>query len=173
VLGTKTDPMNDEEFQTFLDESMDALLEKQAALKAEFGLSNFSRWHFDQATEQLHFFNKMDQLSLVAYVIDIGSFASNSNTWKWAWANDTVLPSLREKAEPLKELGTLTGFDMFTSESAVAIENENMAWELTAMGVRHLNAIGAYRAPSSTKPLATFLAITRVELIPPSVAVGA
>jgi hypothetical protein len=165
--------MNDDEFQTFLDESMDALEEKQAKLKTEFGLSDFSRWHFDQRTERLQFFNAKDQLSLIADVVDIGSFASNSNTWKWAWANGSVLASLREKAETLKELGALTGLDIFTSESAVAVDDENMAWELTAMSVRHLSAIGAYRAPSSTRPLATFLAITRVELIHPASAVSA
>lgn len=154
--------MTDEEFEDFVQSTMDELIAKQDQLKSEYGFGSFERWHFDQVSETLSFFDAAGKLTLEAEVIDIGSYASNSNTWKWAWANESVLPALRTKAEPLKQLRDVTGFDLFSSESTVSVEDENMAWELAAMSVRKLGALGAYKAPSSSRPLSTFLAIMRV-----------
>ncbi|KAB2925541.1 MAG: hypothetical protein F9K30_07740 [Dechloromonas sp.] len=154
--------MTDNEFEQFLKSALAELWEKQDRLESEHGFASYSRWFFDQQTEKLEMFDAKDQKAVVADVIDIGSYASNSNTWKWAWSNDSVLPSLREKSESLKALADLTGIGLFTSEEAFSVENEHMAWELVAMSVRHLNAIGAYKAPSSSRPLSTFLAITGI-----------
>ena len=156
--------MTDDEFQTFLDESVEDLSSKQDALNSEFGIGGFNRWHFDQASERLQFFNAQGDLACEADVIAIGSFAPSSNTWKWAWANESMLQSLRRKAEPLKQLANVTGFQLFCSEPAVSVQGENMAWELAAMSVRHLKARGAYRAPTSTG-LSSFLAITSLRRI--------
>lgn len=158
--------MTDEEFVQFVDSAVAELGEKQERLKVEYGLSSHARWHFDQETAKLAFFDEQDRKVLEADVIDIGSWASNSNTWKWAWANVTVLPGLRTKAEPLKELSTVTGVGIFSEEAAFPLEDESMAWSLAAMSVRHLDALGVYRAPSSARPLVSFLAITRIQRLP-------
>jgi hypothetical protein len=157
--------MTDEEFDAFLGSAIDELREKQEKLKSEYGFGEFARWFFDQETEKLELFDHQDNKVIVAEVINIGSFASNSNTWKWAWSNDSVLPHLRKLAEPLKELGSITGLAMFESDSAFSIDGESMAWEVAAICVRHLNALGVYRAPSSSRPLAAFLALTSVRRV--------
>lgn len=158
--------MTDEEFVQFVDSAVAELGEKQERLKAEYGIGSHARWHFDQETEKLDFFDEQDRKVLEMDVIDIGSWASNSKTWMWAWANVTVLPSLRMKAERLKELDSVTGVEIFSEEAAFPLEDEGLAWSLAAMSVRHLNALGVYRAPSSARPLVTFLAITRIQRLP-------
>ncbi|MFP8778342.1 DUF6882 domain-containing protein [Hydrogenophaga sp. RWCD_12] len=155
--------MSDDEFQNFVDDCFNQLEKKQDYLQETFALGAHARWHVDQISEKLQFFDSTDRLVVQATVINIGSFAANSNTWKWAWANDSVPPGLRKKSEPLKELSTVTGLDLFSSVDPVSVEDENMAWEVAAMCVHHLNALGAYRAPSSSRPLAVFLAITSIE----------
>ena len=157
--------MTDEDFQGFVDDCFEQLEQKQTSLQRAYGLGTYPRWHLDQTTEKLQFFDSSDQLAIQADVVNIGSFASNSNTWKWAWANESVPSSLREKAEPLKELADVTGLDFFLSVDTVAVEDENMVWEVVAMSVHHLKALGAYRAPSSSKPLAMYLAITSIEQV--------
>lgn len=154
--------MIDDEFEKFLSSALDELWEKQEKLETEHGFGSFSRWFFDQSTEQLEFFDEEDNKVVVADVINIGSYAKNSSTWKWAWSNESVLPSLRKKAGILKELGATTDIELFTSESAISIENEHMAWELAAISVRKLNALGVYMAPSSSKALCSFLALTSI-----------
>jgi hypothetical protein len=154
--------MTDSEFQEFLDSANDELQRKQEALKHQFGLGSTSRWHFEQATGNLQFFDENDQLAVEADVIDIGSYARKSSTWMWAWANDSVLPWLKQRAEKLKELESITGIALFGYENAFEVDDEVMAWEMAAMSVRHLDAAGCYRAPSSGDGPDTFLAIMAI-----------
>ncbi len=154
--------MTDSEFEDYLDHANDDLQRKQDALQKEYRIGSFARWWFEQATAKLQFFDDKDHLSLEADIIDIGSYSQNSNTWKWAWSNETVLPELRVKSEKLKELEAITGFDLFGNGSAFEIDSEDMAWEFTALAVQYLGTIGAYRAPSSSGGPTSFFAISSV-----------
>lgn len=151
--------MDDDAFQSFIDTAQQELAAKQEALMADYDLGTFPRFLFDQPSGTLRFFDQADRLAVEAEAIHIGSFAAESRTWKWAWANESVLPGLRQRAEPLRELVQVTGFDLFGDDAAFAIEDEAMAWELAAMSVQHLGALGCYRAPASGKSLLSFLAI--------------
>jgi hypothetical protein len=102
-------------------------------------------------------------LSVEADVVDISSFAANSSTWMWGWANQTLLPPLRERSRALLGLRDLTGFDLFGHDHAFKIEDEAMAWDLAALSVLHLGALGCYRVPASSGPMASFLAIMSVQ----------
>ena len=155
--------MTDEEFGAFLSSATEELSKKQDLLTEQYGLGTWSRWWFDQTTEKLQFFDKADNLKVEADVLEMGSYSPKSHTWKWAWGNSTVLPALRKKAEPLKELEDSTGFEIFGYEHAFEIEDEVMAWELAAISVKHLSALGCYRAPSDGGPI-NFLAITNIRL---------
>jgi hypothetical protein len=157
--------MTDDEFYAFMDSTFAELEQKQAALSANYGLGNGAgRWWFEQATGKLQFFDAADQLEAEADVIDIGSYAAKSNSWKWAWSNETVLPAQRQRAEKLKELEALTGNALFGFDYVFEIGDEAMAWELAAMAVHFLGAIGCYKAPSSTENgPTTFLAMMSIK----------
>ena len=159
--------MTDSEFEAFLANANEELRHKQALLGERYRLGKYSRWWFEQATEKLQFFDEAQNLAIEADVVEIGSYSQKSNTWKWAWSNSSVLPRLREKAELLKELEATTGVALFGNEHAFEIEDEAMAWELAAMSVKHLGAIGCYRAPSSRDGPTVFLAITSVWKVGP------
>ena len=152
--------MTDEEFDTFLSIAYEELTHKQNFLVERYGFGTGNRWWFDQTTEELQLFDDADNLVIEADVIGIGTYSPKSNTWKWAWANKSVLPELRKKAEPLKELEDITGIEIFGCEDPFEIEGEAMAWELAAFAVRHLAALGCYRAPSDGPTV--FLAIMNV-----------
>ena len=156
--------MNDEEFEAFVSDATEELGRKQDFLLKQYSLGTWNRWAFDQTTETLQFFDDADKLVIEADVVEIGTYAAKSNSWKWAWGNESVLPTLREKAEPLKELEAITGLKVFGVESAFGIEDEAMAWELAAISVKHLGALGCYRAPSTDGPT-VFLAITDIGMI--------
>lgn len=157
--------MTDDDFERFLSSAMEELHEKQTLLAEKHGLGTFARWWFDQETEMLDFMDEDGRKVLEASVIDIGSFAQEPGTWKWAWANDSLTDSLRDKASSLKALADQTGFALFAEEGAFDIDGAPMAWELAAVSVRHLGALGVYRAPSSKKPLMSFLAIMTIRRV--------
>ncbi len=162
-------PMTDKELDAFIGAAADELDRKQEALATDYGMGTYKRWFFDQETEKLQFFGADDALRLEADVVEIGSYNSNSDTWMWAWSNDTVLPKLREKAAVLKELADITGVDIFAEEVLAFKEgSEALVRDLVAVSVRHLNAHGFYSAPSPSKPLTSYLAITRLKVVTPT-----
>lgn len=152
--------MTDEEFEEFLDVALDELDHKQDALKASVGLGRYSRSWFDQPHGTLEFRDAAGTLKVVARVIPVGSHSRRSGTWTWAWANDILLPAMKQAAEPLRELVTVTGLKAF-ADGTIPVEDDEMAWELTAIAIRHLGAIGAHKAPGQASDL--YLAITAVE----------
>ena len=157
--------MTDEEFDAFLAKVNDELESKQAELNSSFGLGEMKRWWFEQESATLQFFDRNDRLAVEADVIGIGSFSSKSSSWKWGWSNPTFTPELREKALPLKRLQACTGFDLFGNEGTFSISGEAMAWELAAMAVHQLGALGCYRAlASSPDGPHTYLAIADLRL---------
>jgi len=154
--------MTDQEFRVFLQEAVTELQIKQdALLSSDYGFGSFSRWWYEQENETLQFFTKEGSLGLETDTINIGSYESEARTWKWAWANSFVLSHLRAKAEVLKELESMTGYALFGNEEAFEID-DRMSWELAAVAVKHLGALGCYRAPMSNG-LHVFLAIMSVK----------
>ncbi len=156
--------MTENEFDLYLSEAMEELERKQENLKSEYGFGDYSRWWFEQSTSKLQFFDDNDVLCLETDIIDIGSYSSKSSTWLWAWANVSVLPTLRQESEKLKELSKITGYQLFEDYHTFHVD-ENMAWELAALSVKQLNAKGCYRAPSSTGENYSFLAIINLRRI--------
>lgn len=154
--------MSAEAFETFVDTAVDELSRKQDALISEHGFGDFDRWHFDQALQKLEMFDAADKKIMEADVICIGSYARNSNTWKWAWSNAFVLPALRDRSVVLKALERVTGRRLFVVPEAFKLDEECMAWELAAVSVQQLGAMGVYRTPHEDGRLHTFLAITAI-----------
>ncbi|WP_448650365.1 DUF6882 domain-containing protein [Pseudomonas fluorescens] len=152
-------------FESLLETAMAALRNKQEQLHRDYGLGNMARWWLDQETATVQFFDEDDRLAVEAQVLNIGSFSPRHCSWLWAWSNPTVFPALREKALPLKQLQTLAGAECFGAEEAITLEDEGMAWELAAVAVHHLNALGCYRAPTPPDGPTIFLAITHLKRI--------
>ena len=153
--------MTEEEFDAFRAAAWEELARKQDVLRDQYGLGSFSRWHFDQTTAALTFFDAGGNAAIEFDVVDIGSYSTKSQTWKWAWSNESVLAPLREDSAILKGLESMTGLSLFGRERAFKIQSEAMAWELAAISVQYLGALGCYRAPVQAGPLG-FLAIMRV-----------
>lgn len=155
--------MTDDEFEEFLGVALDELAAKQQQLMESYELGSYASFWFDQEQGSLDFRDAGGATQLRATVIPVGSWSPGSDTWMWAWANESLLPPLREQSKPLQELACVTGLDVFENRGGSA--DEKMAWELTAMAVRHLKARGAYRAPGQSSHL--YLAITSCQKVGP------
>lgn len=150
--------MNDEEFDQFVQESIAELEKKQKSLTKTYRLGKWAAYSFDAPTGQLQFKDKSGTVQVRADTWPLGSFSAKSNTWQWAWANESTPVAVRKRAEKLKELYKLTRMDVFKMPT-IEID-EAMAWELVAMCVRHLDAKGSYALPdSSVGKLIIFVAI--------------
>lgn len=83
----------------------------------EFDLQRASNWTFDQSlsTGQLVF--QKDGTPSVSFDVQIaGTYDIQAQTWKWAWANDSISHHLKRGAELTKEFGIRNGGIEFESE---------------------------------------------------------
>jgi hypothetical protein len=153
--------MTDKQFDAFVAQAVRALEQKQDLLTDTYGLGKYEEFWFDQSTGVLQFKDATGCVQSEATVTPIGSYSQKSRTWQWAWANDSLAEMLRKKAEELKLLYDLTGFEVF--QTSVFKADEQMAWELAAMAVHQLGSLGCYRIP--TGRLHVFLSIDQVTKI--------
>lgn len=156
--------MDDDEFEAFRAEAYDELQAKQASLQTVYNLGALGRWWFDQEAQTLQFFDAQDRLRVEADVIHIGSYSRRSDTWLWAWANVSLLPKLRARAETLRALESMTGSSLFGEADTFEVD-EPMAWELAALAVKHLEAMGCYRAPNADESCLSFLALVQLRTV--------
>lgn len=156
--------MDDSDFNVFLARAIEELEAKQTRLQTDYKLGQFDRWWIDLETGTLEFFYNDKSVRLVAEIVDIGSYSKKSGTWKWAWSNDSVPEHLRRQAIKLKELEAITNRNIFGLEHAFEADME-LAWDIAALSVMHLSALGCYRSPSSNGDLFTFSALKTVHLV--------
>lgn len=151
--------LSHEQFDALMDEALIAFNAKQDHLDKTYGLSAASRWVFSDKTQKLHLMDAADQPYFEADAIEIGMFNTNASGWLWAWANPGVSPAARARSERLKELAEVTGYEVFETGRGMRLPDLAMAWRLTAMAVRHLDAMGAYRLPSADGVFMGFVAV--------------
>jgi hypothetical protein len=146
--------MTDEQFDDYLDYCYDKLETKQGEFFQKYGIGSFEEYWYSQESSILQF--KTDGLVKLEFnVIFIGSWSSKSETWMWAWSNESMTNHVRNQSIELKELQQVTGFDLFANPYFEC--DEAMAHELTAFAVERLNAEGMYISPDGKSHL--FMAI--------------
>jgi hypothetical protein len=133
--------MTDEEMDGFVATCQERLKGKQEVLAKEFGLGTWAAWGYDQATNVLTFKDEAGVVKVEAVTTFLGSFSPGGGSWMWGWANTALLPAVRERAEALKGLAEATGMEAFRTQGKLEADEE-MAWELAAMGVEQLGARG-------------------------------
>jgi hypothetical protein len=138
--------MNDDQFQKYIDTCFEELEKKQQNLIDNFGFGSFDKYEHDFDKEELYFLNN-GKVEVVAKIVPLGSFNSDSNTWMWAWANEAFPTELQLKSAQLKQLEEITGFEMFGNKMA-EIE-EDMTWEIAGMALNLLKFEGVYRGPAN------------------------
>ena len=156
--------MNDDEFEFFSTSANAELKEKQAFLTNTYGFGSHKRWMFENNKATLQFFNHENQLVIEADIIDIGSYSPSASTWKWAWAYESIDATRKADSLRIKELEDITDLIVFGEKEPFEAD-EYLAWELAAIAVKHLDALGCYRAFSSARNVNMFFAIMAVHVI--------
>jgi hypothetical protein len=136
--------MVDFDFDGFLARAQDELEQKQQHLSAEYGLGSWPRFVVDYVAGTLQFFEH-EALRVETTIISVATHVPAEESLKWAWANDRYPESVRTVSARIKGLHDVTGLQIFANESVQC--DEVMAWEITALACKFLEARGAYRVP--------------------------
>jgi len=132
-------------FERLVLDAMSYLKARQAALTAEFRIGEYERYDWYQDTGQLVFLQN-GQARVVANIQFVGSVSSISDTWLWAWANESYVEAVKADVRKVRTYGAERQFLRLASARWEATEVDG--WEMTAVAAFLLQAQGAYRSPS-------------------------
>jgi hypothetical protein len=153
--------MEDADFDAFIARTTQELRSKQDTLTETYGLGKHAEYWLDLSLGILQFKGSTGDVLVEANVTPIGSFSEKRNTWQWGWANQSLDQQLRDKSEALKDLVSVTGFEVF--DTPIINADEQMAWELAAMAVSQFGSLGCYRIPKDN--LHIFVSIDEIRRI--------
>jgi len=111
----------------------------------EYKVSEHERWDWYQETGKLIFSH--EGAPVVECDVDfVGTVSNSSNTFMWAWANESFTENIKEKSRAIKVIGEQK--NLLKLASAIWPADEVDGWEMTGVMAKELNAIGAYRTES-------------------------
>jgi hypothetical protein len=134
---------NDKAYQKFLDKATDYFEASVTGVNEEYQLGRY-RWDLDQTSGKL-IFSENGTPKVIANVQIVGSYSTSSHTWKWSWANETVLKEMKKEIEKVKRYGEQRGFKELTTSQFEC--DEDYGWTLTAAAAYVLKYKGSYRGP--------------------------
>lgn len=135
-------------FRQLSEWSLAFLEAQQEILVRDFNLAAQNHWDCDQDQARL-VFSTDGKPAVICDVVIVGSLCTESQTWMWSWADE----SLRD----LRDFGEERGFEKLAGASWDATPDDG--WQMTAIAAKYLGAIGAYRAPDPRGFL--YMVITR------------
>ncbi|MFT4074111.1 MAG: hypothetical protein QM647_01175 [Asticcacaulis sp.] len=141
-------------------EAFHQLMDKQDRLEADYGLNTWPRYDYDVDAGRLTF-SQDGVVKVMADIQVVGTIGSKD--WLWAWANDHWPDHVVADMEEVVSFGETHGILELISGYVTDTDLNQLGWKLTAVAVRILNAVGAYRPPSETGAL--FLLIKSIRLV--------
>jgi hypothetical protein len=123
-------------------EAFHQLMDKQEVLKRDYGTSTWPRWDYDVDAGTL-VFSKDGEPKVVAEIQIVGT--TGSKDWLWGLANEHWPNHVVEDMEKVHEFGQENAIEELTTNYLEDEDLNNLGWNMTAVAVRVLNAVGAYR----------------------------
>jgi hypothetical protein len=150
--------LNNTRYREFARDSMEQLVRLNEVCRTEFDIGSYERWNYDLDTRKFMFLRN-GVPDIVAEFQFIGTFVTG--TWMWAWANESLSPSLTEAVRKVRDFGKRHGFSKLTKDSWAADESD--AWEMAAIATTLTSAKCAYRCTVSKGLLfVVFQTVSRV-----------
>jgi hypothetical protein len=126
----------------YIMECFQYLQEKHKLLLDTYKIDTYDRWDWHQETGKL-LFSHEGKLRVEADISFSGTLSTKSNTWMWAWANESLTEIIKTKSEIIREIGFNSSFQKLVCGIWPADEYDG--WKMTAVLAKELQAIGAYR----------------------------
>ena len=145
---------------TLLLQGQEMIARTARAHADRWGLGTAERWDLDQTIGVLRwaFADKVVE----APAQFLGTYSPADESWRWAWANESLSSGLREASEDVRAWGEANGQAMLTQPQMQVTEEQ--AAELAAIAFRLSGATGFYRA--STGGSSVFMTFGTVTIRP-------
>ena len=132
----------------------------QESLDRQYRAGQWPRYDWSQEPGQL-VFSQDGKPKVIADIQFVGSISTMTNTWLWAWDNDTVAQELCQASLQVRQYGERHGLPHLTTPKWPAEEADG--WEMTSIAAYLTDAEGAYRSPD--EHLLYFMIMTSVRWV--------
>ena len=133
-----------DEQQDLLHHAVHQAQAQQAQSDKQWHWIERDRWYYDDKSKTMTFSGK-NRAPVLADVRLVGSYATASGTFQWAWALYSGLNPLVSGIWELQTFGEIRGILRLTTPWWECAQDE--AWEMTSLAAYLTNAAGMYRAP--------------------------
>ena len=127
---------------------------------SKYKAGEHERWDWHQETATL-IFSHNGKPQVEANIQFSGTYSTQSETWMWAWANESLDEKVKSSSRDIRAMGEELGLKQLVAGRYAATEVDG--WEMTSVLAKHLNAIGVYRTPSDTG--FTYMVVTKAKWV--------
>jgi len=153
--------MTTEQFTALIQKAQEQLTSLNTRCREMFKLGSFENWDYDSEAGTI-VFSTQRVPKVVAQVQVVGTTSAKSNTWLWAWANESVPRDLMASALAVRDFGQREGLGALVEPELP--DDEFIGWEMTAIAAKVAGGIGGYRTPRVTGGY-TFYLITGIHRV--------
>jgi hypothetical protein len=91
----------------------------------------------------------------------IGTYSSESHSWQWAWANESIDENCYEKTLQIKGLGEKNNISDLHENDWVCEAQD--AWAMAALSCKLLEGVGVFCAETDTGSM--FLVLHKIDMM--------
>jgi len=159
--NTKKNILSTDEKKIFMNESLDYMKKTQDKMMNEYGFGKeTNRYIFYPERNKFYMYDeKTKEVFFEARFQVIGTYAKQSETWRWGWANRYVPNDLQKTCLKVKEFGEIGSIKIFSNPK---VKGENLGFLFTAVGMYLSKAKGYYIVPGGYGYPDTFIIFTKV-----------
>lgn len=150
-------PRETREFQDLIRDACEWTSNRQEALKRVFEIGTYERFDWYQE-KGIIVFSTAGSPKVVADIQFAGSISNLTQSWLWAWRNETFLEPVTRASAHVRHVGERAGFAKLTRAKWRA--NDTDGWEMTSIQALWTGAEGVYRTPSGAG--STFMTLSKV-----------
>jgi hypothetical protein len=128
-------------YKDFLTNCFEELEKLQDNLNEIYDFNSFTKWDYDQASGIITL-SKPDKILNFRYY-QVGTYSTESKTWKWSWDNENTTKNVVVDAEIIKGYGIENKYENLINGEFDSYEE--IGWELSSICINLIGGIGVYR----------------------------
>lgn len=121
------------------------MISQLAQAHRSWGLGTADRWSLDQQTRLITWTFPDKTATAPAQIL--ATHSRSAGSWKWAWANPSILSEMSRDASSIRDWARARGHNVLAEPEIVA--DDQTADALSALSLRITEATGFYRGPSA------------------------
>jgi hypothetical protein len=151
--------MNAAEYEKLVADARKRTNEKIEAAKQTYGLGTYSRYEIDLPTATIRFLDDKGVEKIRSDIQVAGSWSPASESWLWAWDNDSVPEGAKARVVQVREFGEKNEIEhlMYSFDRC----EEGEAWTVASIAAHVLDPECVYRAPGKNNQL--FLLLFKIQ----------